>query len=240
MPKKELKPLKSATPENFGEVFLEKLWDELFWANFSYDFFKEALRLCNIHEEAVKFSPFFWAYTLRAHCQMALVYLHRIYDQNKDSFNLHRFLLTIRDNPDFFDPAAVRKRRENDPHADYLIQAIGPLDRVQLDRDIEFCSTANPKVDNLRTWRDKVTFHNDEDQLFRQTPFEEEFPLAFTDIDELLDAGFQILNRYSQYFDTTTRSRNSRVWKDMEFVFEALMHHPDFIRYRKFSSSSPS
>jgi hypothetical protein len=154
--------------------------------------------------------------------------LHRIYDQNEKNFSLHRFLLTVRDNPDIFDSTAVRKRRENDAHAEDLIPAIGPLGHSQLERDIEFCSDRNLKVLNLKTWRDRITFHKDERELFRQKRFEEDYPLPFTDIDELIEAGFEILNRYSQYFDTTIRSRGSREWKDMEFVFEALTHYPDF------------
>src|SRR5205814_1886369 len=114
-----------------------------------------------------KYSPFFWDFTLRAQCQTALIYLHRIYDQNKDSFNLHRFLLTIRSHPDIFDSAVVRNRRKNDPHADYLLKAIGPLDHAQLERDFEFCSK-DQKVLNLNRWRDRVTFHKDVRELFRQ------------------------------------------------------------------------
>jgi hypothetical protein len=227
---KELKPLKLETPEKF-KSFLNVLWDELYWADFYCDIFKEVSRLCNEHKKAVNFSPHFWSFTMRAHCQTALVYLHRIYDQNKDSFNIHRFLLTVREHREIFNSTSVCKRRENDPHADCLIRAIGTLDPVQLDRDVEFSSNANPKVLNLNTWRDKVTFHKDEGELFRQKPFEDEHPLPFTDIDELLEGGFQILNRYSQYFDTQKYNRNNcREWKDMKFVFEALMHHPDVIR----------
>ena len=106
MSKNELKPLKLVSPEEFKR-FLNKLWDELYWANFYYDIFKQASRLCKEHEHAVKFSPVFWRSTLRAHCQTALVFLHRIYDQNRESFNLHRFLLTVRENREIFESAKV-------------------------------------------------------------------------------------------------------------------------------------
>jgi hypothetical protein len=216
-------------PEKFAK-FLRVLWDELFWANFYYDIFKEASRLCKEHEQAVKFSPYFWHFTLQAHCQTALVHLHRIYDQNKDSFNLHRFLLTVRDNKSMFHPEEVRKRRKTDPHAEDLIQSIGGLDAAQLEIDIKYSSRANPKVENLKTWRDRVTFHKDERELFREKPFEQEYPLTFGDIDELLSEALKMLNRYSQYFDTSIYSLGFREWKDMVFVFEALEHHPVFIR----------
>jgi hypothetical protein len=228
MLKRELKPLKPETPDKF-KCYLNALWDELYWANFYYDIFKELSRLHNEHKEAVSFSPHFWGFTLRAHCQTALVYLHRIYDQNKDSFNLHRFLLTVRERRDIFDPKAVRQRRENDPHADFLIKVFGSLDSVQLDNDIMLSSNADPMVSNLNAWRDKVTFHKDEREMDRQKPFDDEHPLPDRDIDELIKRGFQILRRYSQYFDTQGYSGNCREWKDMEFVFEALEHHPDVI-----------
>ncbi len=112
------------------------------------------------------------------------------------------------------------------------MESIGELDSTQLDLDIKYASLANPKVENLKRWRDRVTFHKDERELFREKPFEQEFPLTFGDIDELLSEAFKVLNRYSQYFDTTIYSTGCREWKDMNFVFEALEHHPAFVRYR--------
>jgi hypothetical protein len=159
-----------------------------------------------------------------------MVYLHRIYDQNRESFNLHRFLITVRENREIFDSANVRKRRENDPHVDDLMRTIGKLDLAKLEGDIWFSSNENPEVGNLNKWRDRVTFHNDARELFRQKPFEEENPRP--DIGKLIKVGFEILNRYSEYFDTTLRSEGCRDWKDMKFVFEALEYHPDVIRRR--------
>jgi len=98
------------------------------------------------------------------------------------------------------------------------MQAIGQLDLVQLDRDIRFSSNENEKVKTLNLWRDRVNFHNDERELFRQNRFEDEHPLP--DVGLLIDKGFEILNRYSQYFDTTIYSKGCRDWKDMKFVFE--------------------
>src|ERR1041385_3237475 len=156
MPKKTLKPLKLETPKKFAD-YLAVLWDELYWANWYYDIFKETGRLCHEHQGIFNQSPHFWHSTLRAHCQTALVYLHRVYDQNTESFCLHRFLLTVRENRQIFDPVEVRNRRTADLHADDLIQRIGSLDLRQLDQDIAFSSDANPKVANLKRWRDRMT-----------------------------------------------------------------------------------
>ena len=205
------------SPDKF-RGFLRKLWDELYWANFHYEILKELSRLCSEHHRAANMSAVFWTYTLRAHYQTAMVYLHRIYDQNQESFNLHRFLLTVRENREIFDPTNVRNRRKNDPHAEYLIRAIGELDLVKLEQDICFSSNENEKVKNLNAWRDRVTFHNDERELFRLKPFEDDYPPP--DIELLIEKGFEILNRYSQYFDTTVHSKGCRDWKDMKFIFE--------------------
>jgi hypothetical protein len=217
MPKKELRPLKMDSPDKF-RGFLRKLWDELYWANFHYEILVELSRLCEKHKQTANLSAVFWTYTLRAHYQTSMVYLHRIYDQNKESFNLHRFLLTVRENRQIFDAVSVLKRRQSDPHVADLMRAIGELDLAQLDRDICFSSDENPEVQNLNKWRNRVTFHNDERELFRQMPFEDENPQP--NIDLLMETGFQILNRYSQYFDTTVYSKGCRDWKDMKFIFE--------------------
>lgn len=224
MQKRQLSPLNLATYKQFAE-FIRVLWDELYWADVYYGIFKEGSKLLKRYETAFNNARFFWHCTLQAHRQTALVYVHRLYDQNADSFNLHRFLLTIRNRPEIFDANAVRKRRAMDPHADRLIKSIGPIDIAQLERDIEFCSDKNPMVKILKTWRDRMTFHKDERELFRDTPFEKDYPLFLGDIDILIDRGFEILNRYSEYFDTTQPSRNPGEWKDMEFVFEVLARH---------------
>jgi hypothetical protein len=147
-------------------------------------------------------------------------------------FNLHRFLLTVRNNKQIFDSIEIRKRRAADPHADDLIRAIGPFDLSQLDEDIKFSSEAN-----LKHWRDRVTFHKDERELFRQKPFEQEHPLPLADIDALLSEAYRVLNRYAQYFNTTQYSLGCREWKDMNYVFEALSHHPYTIRRRAESAA---
>ena len=108
------------------------------------------------------------------------------------------------------------------------MRAIGQLDEARLNGDIWFSSNENPEVENLNKWRNRVTFHNDERELFRQKPFEEENPRP--DLGKLINVGFEILNRYSQYFDTTLRSKGCRDWQDMKFVFEALEQHPRIVR----------
>jgi len=214
------------SPEKFRR-YIEKLWDELYWAKYYHDILCELSGFCSNHSTAVNFSPVFWNCTLQAHLQTTMVYLHRIYDQNYESFNLHRFLITVKENKEIFDPANVRNRRKKDPHVDNLMRTIGKLDLAQLDGDIWYSSNDNPKVLNLNKWRDKVTFHNDERELFRQKPFEDENPRP--DIDKLINKAFEILNRYSEYFDTTVCSKGCGEWKDMKFVFEALEYHPEVI-----------
>jgi hypothetical protein len=74
---KKLTPLKMDSPEKF-RAFLHKLWDELYWANFHCEILKELSRLCEEHRQKANLSAVFWTYTLRAHYQTAMVYLHRI------------------------------------------------------------------------------------------------------------------------------------------------------------------
>ena len=111
-----------------------------------------------------------------------------------------------------------------DPHADLLLDSIGPRDPKQLILTLTIQATKrNPKVANLKKWRDRIHFDKDERELFKQKPFEEEFPLPYTDLKALLDRGFEILNRYSQNFNTTKyTSAGSRVGKILKFIFEAF------------------
>jgi hypothetical protein len=224
MPNKKVKPIDLPSPEEFKRL-IDALWDELYWGKYYYDMFTEVNRLCGEHEKAAKRSPYFWHFTQKALGQTALVYLHRVYDQNPSSFNLHRFLVTVRANHKIFDPVAVRERRKLDPAADSLISAIGSLNPADLERDIELASDDDPKVKNLNKWRNEVHSHTGARRLWSKQPFEQQNPLPYSDIEELFDRGFKMLNRYSEYFDTTFRTKGFKEWKDMKFVFDAIQKH---------------
>jgi hypothetical protein len=224
--------LKLKSSDEF-KTLLVSLWDDLLFANIHFLIFQEIGRSGVKRIEEINISPVFWRLTIEAHAQMALVRLLRVYDQHKAGLHLLRLLQTVHFNQWLFTPDQFRKRLTGNPSAEEWLTEIGVLDLTQLEKDIHFVSTANPKVENLKQWRDRVTFHKDPRHILTGKPFEQKNPLPYADIEELIKKGFEILNRYSLYFDANRYGETLPKWDDVNFVIEALRFHPIAVRLQQ-------
>lgn len=108
--------------------------------------------------------------------------------------------------------------------AESLYQGIP--DKQQLKTDIEFVSESNPRIKNLKKWRDEVFFHRDPRHLLLDTKLESTNPLQYAEVEKLIDEGATLVNRYSGYFNAVYFGNDTRHWKDVDFVVDALTHHP--------------
>src|SRR2546422_8994332 len=88
------------------------------------------------HMDVFNSAKTFWNLTFRAHDDAILIRLCRLYDQHPASLSLHRILLTIKDNPDFFDKTNFLERFKDDPYAETAARSVGLPDGDQLARDI--------------------------------------------------------------------------------------------------------
>lgn len=224
--------LKLKSADDF-EKLLKHVADDLFQAKVHYTVFSEISRLAKTHHDEMDFAPVFWRFTFNSHAEAALVRVFRVYDQHPSGFHLLRLLQTVERSDWLFSKAAFLDRLKNNDEAENLYQGIP--DKKQLDADISFVSEANPRIKTLKKWRDEIIFHKDPRHLLSDGSFASKNPLPYAEIASLIEEGARLVNRYSSYFNAVHfgNDTNGKGWKDVEFIFEALTHHPYIIEFRK-------
>jgi hypothetical protein len=150
----------------------------------------------------------FWEYTKLAHLETATFCLCRIYDEHGCAIQLHRFLNEIPKNG---------------------------LDEVQknlLQTDKAFCCEKSkvPAIEKLRHWRNHFGAHYN----YQLTTFDGRRNLtglkskiaktpSFTELQQLIDKGFEILERWASFYKSS--SDFQKLIKDKDdylFVLDAI------------------
>lgn len=160
-----------------------------------------------IEDYGVEFnqSPAFWSMTLSAHIDAALIRLCKAYDlyEGKPSLNLRNFLETIEANLNFFDEPNFRERLKGNAFVDSLATESRKPDPLQLQRDLEAVSSADPLVKKLTIWRHNYVAHRSRTSALNLKAFNEKNPILFSEIEALISNGLRIVNHYSGLFSAT-------------------------------------
>jgi hypothetical protein len=169
------------------------LADDLAIANTSFYFFK---KLSDAQKREfrgeLRKSQEFWGYTQRAHCIVSLIYLCRVFDtyRNKtrkagDAFHLLRLIEEI-------DKSKLSNSEKRQLQAD--------LNFLQKE-DLKNNKFPNSKVAKLRKWRNNLLSHSNEDLILKGlNDFLVLNPLTRSEIQQLIDKGFSILERWAAYY----------------------------------------
>ncbi|MEP7310260.1 MAG: hypothetical protein ABJA98_32555 [Acidobacteriota bacterium] len=156
--------------------------------------------------KALSQSQTFWSMTYGAHFETAVFRLCRAYDQDLEVLALSAFLETIKAQPSFL----------------LSSQMLQTCDQTQLAADLEWVSAdKNPVVKNLMMWRHKVYAHRD----VRKTvsgDIAAQYPISHTDMSNLLENGFDIVNRYNGVFFGGCFAREVHGLEDYENVLRTL------------------
>ena len=153
---------------------------------------------------------------------MAVLGLCRVYDDtkiaDKKCLTLRRFITTVETNPGIFQASEFRKRLEKNPHVESLSQHLTKLDANQIKMDKAFCDDDAP-VKHLRKLRNNVIAHlNYDHAIGKDKDWSKSNPLPYSDIQKLIDRGFNILNRYSGIFIAATHSERLASKQDQDYL----------------------
>lgn len=155
----------------------------------------------------------FWQQTVAAHRETAVFRLCKIFDQRRDSLNVRSVLETIRANPHFFSAERFEERMGQRAHVEHT-----PLDRAQLDKDIDYAGEQNPLVARLVGARNNFYAHRSAQGVLDA----EIYDLTLNDVATLLDAGLTIINRYNISFRAHAYSDQIVGHDDYGHVLEAV------------------
>ena len=168
------------------------------------------------HQAAFDLSRSFWWLTLQAHEDVVLFRLCRVYDQDLNALSLRTLLLRIQETP------ADARPNEGMASAlgasDLMNKALEPAiaaDLAFVDQD------SNDRVKHLMMWRHKEIAHRDE-TFALQGGLSDRFPITWAEIQQLIDGGLEILDRYYGAFFGVHYSRQPPDINDYERLLAAV------------------
>lgn len=196
-------------------------------ANLDHQLWRNLTSTPERHETEFNQSRVFWQMTFEAHFNSCLFRLCRLYDHQKCSFNLGRWLAIIKNNPNWFTSAAYKSCR---PGSEYS----GPPDPTQLAADIDYASyRTNPLVKNLTKFRSNVLAHMGRDYVLRDKGAPAIFKMTYGDVKTLVKQAIKIINRYTQIYNGHTYSPNMTGLDDFSFILEAVRERVQRLRGEK-------
>jgi hypothetical protein len=178
-----------------GKMIRKFKWvaDDLAIANTSFYFYKKLFdaRKRGFRRE-LRNSPEFWGYTERAHLIASLTYLCRVFDthrekkqKDRDAFHLLRLVEEIDESK-----LSDLEKRQRQTDLDFLQR-----------KDTKLNKCPNPKVAKLRKWRNNLLSHSNEGLILKGlNDFLVLNPLTRSEIQQLINAGFSIMERWATHY----------------------------------------
>ena len=122
-----------ATAEELLEQ-IKRLQNDLFVSDAQFELFVGLRKAAPNYREELRYSGFFWQYTIEAHITMVILRLCRIYDIDEKTFSLPVFLKTVEANSHLFTKEAFIERNAWTPAsfaADYSVPVRITITRVR-------------------------------------------------------------------------------------------------------------
>lgn len=214
--------IKFKSDEEFQRL-LEALAQELGSANDHWRLYNDLKSKVKNFAREYSQSPTFWWLTFRAHGDAVIFRLIRIFDTTRNSsLSLPNLLDTIEANLNIFDSDRFRERLKNNPFVESLADDVRKPDDAQLKKDIEFSGQRNPLVKKLTILRHKLFAHKDAKNVIMVNKFTDDHLLSDEEINELLEKGIKILNRYRLLFRAEMNSTQIVGHGDYELILKSI------------------
>jgi hypothetical protein len=164
--------------------------------------------------------------TMRAHIDMVVLRLCRLYDSDSETISLPNFVLTVEANRELFSKAAFIERNKDSSNLEWAVKYNRDLSPKFLEEAEKICSSKNPLVKNLLIVRNHFVAHLNHELTFGGAElFQKKYPLHFKDIEKLIENGFDLLNSVSSVFGGSvfdgTKGTNYP-FDDFKFILETL------------------
>lgn len=193
-------PNPNISEEDFRKLSVA-LAEEAQSARIDYKMYQDLVNAASEYEIVIQQSRAFWTMTVQALLNSAILRLCRIYDQQKSSMNLARWLKIIKHNQNWFKE---------------------PLDLARLEHDIAYASNTNPLVKNLTKYRGNVVAHMGENYVLDIHSTRKSFKLTYGNLKELFQSALDTVNHYTTAHIGHSWSPNLVGADDFTFIFRRL------------------
>lgn len=160
-------------------------------------------------------APGFFQLTIHSFQYSAIMGLARLFEPaSRGSKSIYKFLSFIEGNH--------KKIFSNDPITKRKLGRYTDIDESTVIKHRERLNEVEPIINNLLSWRDKAFAHNDKKFFKDREALRRDFPIKYSEIENLIEIAAEILNTYQVgYNGNNTVVIPSNAY-DVDQVFRAL------------------
>jgi len=206
--------------------YYERLMSEILQADAHFKLWKRLQNYRTDYLKELNQAPFFFNFTTRAHLDAALIHIFKFFDKRKDSLSIWRFLDFIEKNLEIFSTESFSQRIDIDNEwYETQVNSHIPItfktaqeDRAKLiELECIKCITRS-----LKTWRDKAIVHINKQFVLDGIDVAKQYPVKVEEFEKTITALFEILNRYSRAYNSSTYARNWPGEDDTQAVMDSI------------------
>ncbi len=213
-------PPNAQTSEDKLRRIFDAVADDLLNASFHNQLRTELREAVGENDRAMNQAPAFWGLVIKSQADSTMSNLCRAYDQHKDSVNLKYLLKNIEANLELFGEERLFERLRGREFAEELSKTARKPDRHQLLEDKLRVCKCNPLVKKLIGYRDETLAHRDKSVFLRGEDSPD--PLTWDEVGQLVKAGLDLVNSYSQLYQKSTWQRRLHGDDDYKSVLTAI------------------
>ena len=219
-----MREIKTNDDEEFGRL-VRAIADDMVTATIHWRLYQRLLEAVREFEREFNEARSFWSLTFRAHHDVTLWRLGRLYDPTVGALSLPNFLATVRNNLPTFDAGAFRERLAENAHVDSLASHPRRPTKAQIQDDVLRVTAQNdPLVSALVDLRKGHLGHRDAKAVLGRLKLP---GLNASQITELLERAREIVNRYNQLYSAATNSVQMVGEDDYLSVLKSIRFAPD-------------
>ncbi len=171
-------------------------------------------------------APHFFNFTMKAHLDDTLMTLSRILREQNKAFTISKFLDFVEREIKVFSSEAFCHRVKCNPSYDeYWIKSHSPITKEKIEEDRRKLGSLEETITNLITWRDKVLAHIDKGFLESDRKISQEYPLKRQELEKVIQALIDILDRYSGAYDLSSFAEEFPGEDNVQFVMDCIRYY---------------
>lgn len=143
-------------------------------------------------------APAFFVTTADALFWGIITWVDKLFNEREER-GIFNFLTFAEQHRELFDVKEMQ-RRGNYPDGHHVFQNVEAIEFKTIESDRQRIAEFKPLA-KFNLWRDKFQAHFDKEYFFDITKLREQAPLDWPNLEQAIELGKEILNRYSRAFD---------------------------------------
>ena len=148
--------------------------------------------------DAMNLAPAFFSTTIDALFSAIVLWVDKLFGSRSER-GLLNLLSFIEQHRDIFDIKRLQERK-NYPDDHWMLQNRDPVTVVRIENDRKKIAEFSP-LRSFKLRRDKFEAHFDKEYFFDRAKLNEDAPLTWRDLEDVIQLGKEILNSYSADYD---------------------------------------